>query len=129
MSKSLPIVYQEWAQKVAPLVRAALTGEKRIPRQLSQPEAILTLALYWVESPLSLEEFIAYADALDHAIPDEEEIAWTFVQNQRRGWLLVEGDKFGLTTEGRRIVSDIVGQGDVHEMIGRLRKWFKAHPL
>ncbi len=125
----LPSVYHEWAQKVLPIVRAALAGEETIPKQSTQQEALLTFALYWVESPITLAEFVAYADALDHAIPGEEEIAWTFLQIRKRGWLLVEEDKFGLTAEGRRAVSEIVGEGDVREMIGRFKKWFKAHPL
>lgn len=129
MGKSLPTIYHEWAQKAAPLVKAALAGQERIPKQLSQPEAILTLALFWNESPVSLDEYIAYADALDHSIPGEEEIAWTFVQIQKRGWLLVEDDRYGLTPEGRRVLSEVVGKGDVREMIAGLKRWFKANPL
>lgn len=124
--------YKQEAEKAEPLVKAALADRERVfPEPLSQPEGLLTYTLYWLKSPMPLDEFIGMADALNHALVTKEEIAWTFVQLRRRGWLLVDGEKYGLTAEARSVVSDIVGTYERNslEQIRRLEEWFRVRSL
>jgi len=124
--------YREEAEKAEPLVKASLAGKERVlPKPLSQPEGWLTYTLYWMKSPMSLDEFIGIADALNHELATKDEIAWTFVQLRNRGWLLVDGERYGLTAEARSVVSEVIGtyEHDPVEQIRRLEGWFRIHPL
>jgi len=120
--------YRQWAKKIGPQVQAALTGERDISVQRPFTETWLTYALFWRESPLSLEEVIASADALNNDIPGPEEIAWAFLRLRKRGWLSEHEGSHGLTAEGRRAVESIVGKGGVYEKMERLEQWTIAHP-
>ena len=124
--------YREEAEKAEPFVKAALSDDKRVllKQPFAESEGWLTYTLYWLKSPMPLEGFIGMADALNHTLAAKEEIAWTFVQLRNRGWLLVDGDKYGLTSEARRIVSDIIGAYERNpvEQTRRLDEWFKKNP-
>ena len=121
--------YRQWAERIAPRVQAALAGKQEVPPQPPFTEAWLTYALYWRESPMSLEEVIFRADSVNHAVPNPEEIAWAFIRLRKRGWLSVQGDSYALTAEGRRAVESIVDNGDLWEQIERLEQWTLAHPM
>jgi hypothetical protein len=120
--------YSQWAKKIAPQVQAALAGERDIPVQRPLTEAWLTYALFWNESPLSLEDVIQNADTVGHAIPNPEEIAWAFLRLRQRGWLSEQGKSFALTAEGRRSVEGVAGKGNFRERFERLIEWVLAHP-
>jgi len=109
-------------------VKAVLAGEQEVPPQPPFTEAWLTYALYWGESPLSLENVIFHADSINHAVPNPEEIAWAFLSLRKRGWLSTQGTLYALTAEGRRAVESIAGKGDLWEQIDRLEEWTLAHP-
>src|SRR3990172_7021943 len=120
--------YRQWAEEVAPELQAALAGEREVPPQPPFAEGWLADALFYYERPLSLEEVIESADAINHAIPNPEEIAWAFLRLRRRGWLLVEEDLYGLTGEGRRAIEGIVTQGEAPWRVGRIEAWISTHP-
>jgi len=121
--------YRQWAEKITPQVRAALAGERDTPVQRPFTEAWLSYALFWGEPPLSLEEVIASADALNHDIPGPDEIAWAFLRLRKRGWLAFpDDDSYALTAEGRVAIEGIVGKGGVYEKMECLEQWTVAHP-
>jgi len=120
--------YRQWAEEITPQLHAALAGEREVPPQPPFIEAWLADALFYYDRPLSLEEVIESADAIDHAIPNPDEIAWAFLRLRKRGWLLVVGDLYGLTAEGRRAIEVIVAQGEAPWRVGRLEEWISAHP-
>jgi len=123
--------YREEAEKAEPFLKAALAGDERVLlKPFAESEGWLTYALYWQKSPMQLEGFVGMADALNHMLATKEEIAWTFVQLRNRGWLVVDGGEYGLTTEAREIVSDIIGAYDHNpvEQMRRLDEWFKKNP-
>ena len=45
-----------------------------------------------------------------------------------RGWLSIQGDLYGLTAEGRRVVESVVGHGSLKERTRRLTEWMSTHP-
>jgi hypothetical protein len=57
-------------------------------------------------------EIIRSADAVNHSIPKYDEISWAFLRLRRRGWLAVEGELYGLTSEGYRAVQEIEDRGE-----------------
>ncbi len=121
--------YRQWAEAVMPRLRAALAGEYEVPPQPPLAEAWLGYALFCYERLLSLEETIESADAIEHGIPNSDEVAWAFLQLRKRGWLTEQGNLFGLTTRGRSAIADIVGKGGMWDQFDRLRKWTLSHPL
>ena len=116
--------YHEFAEKINPVLRAALAGQLRPKEQKQMVEAWLGLALFHDKVPVSLEEIIASADAINFGIPTPEEVAWGFLRLKERGWLAIDGDLYGLTSEGRRAIDTIVSQGNVE----RLTDWISIHP-
>jgi len=90
---------------------------------------------------LSLRDVLESADALEHAIPNYDEISWAFLRLRRRGWLAIDGEMYGLTLEGRRAVKKIadrweklsllldrVGKSSLLDRVSKLEKWFSNHP-
>jgi hypothetical protein len=120
--------YRQWAEEVAPQLQAAFLGEREIPPQPPRTEAWLALCLFLGESPLPLKDVIEMADGIEHAVPNPEEIAWGFLRLKRRGWLLEQGNMYGLTVEGRRMIESVVGEGTVLDRVERLEVWTSAHP-
>lgn len=116
--------YREWADAMQPELQAALSGRREVPAQKPSVETWLALALHDENKPLYLWEVIASADALNHLIPNPDEVAWAFISLRKRGWLEVEGEMYRLTIEGRRSISTIVSQGNYD----RLNRWILAHP-
>src|SRR6266851_3200256 len=88
--------YREWADEMKQAVQAALNGEREVPLQRPSVETWLGLALHYYDRLLSLWEVIESADALNHAIPNTDEVAWAFLCLKKRGWLAVQGDMYGL---------------------------------
>lgn len=121
--------YRVAAERTRPLLLAALAGEREVPPQRPFTEAWLADALFYYSRALPLEEVLESADAINHAVPNPEEVAWAFLCLRRRGWLAVDGELFGLTPEGRRAVQRIVTQGEASWRVGRLEEWISAHPL
>jgi hypothetical protein len=120
--------YRGRAEPITPVVQAALSGKRTVPRHTPFSEAWLAYALYCYDRPLLMEEVIGSADAINHAIPKPEEVAWAFLRLRKRGWLLVRGNLFGLKSEGRRAIDTIVGDTNIVE-IERLEDWIGDHPL
>lgn len=122
--------YRQWAEEVTPLLRAALTGEREVPPQAPFSEAWLAYSHFREEStlPVPLEDVIFAADGINHAIPGPDEIAWAFLRLSKRGWLVVQGDAYGLAPEGRRSIIRVVGEGTLHEELDHLERWISAHP-
>lgn len=122
--------YEYGTGVIAERVRNALDGTRRIPPQRDFSVAWLTYALYVMPTDLTwFEEYVAEADGLNHAVPTEDEVAWTFLQLKGRGWLQDKGDAYALTVEGRTAVEEIVGGVGTREGIKKLEKWFASHPL
>jgi hypothetical protein len=103
--------YRQWAEAIMPRLRAALAGEYEVVPQPPFAEAWLAFALFCYERPLSLEETIESADAIEHGIPNPDEVAWAFLRLKKRGWLAERGNLYGLTVEGRRAIEEVVGEG------------------
>jgi hypothetical protein len=116
--------YREFAEKIAPALRAALAGERDVPTQKAGVEAWLGYALYYYDRLLSLEGVIESADAINHGIPNPDEVSWAFLCLRKRGWLVVQGHMYGLTPEGRLAINTIVVQGSLE----RLNGWISSHP-
>jgi hypothetical protein len=72
---------------------------------------------------LSLLEVIGLADAIQHLIPNYDEISWAFLRLRRRGWLVIEGEMYGLTPEGRRAIKEIVDRGEPPLWVRKLQLW------
>jgi hypothetical protein len=116
--------YHEFAEQIAPRLREVLAGERDVQPQKPFVEAWLGYALYYYDKLLSLEEVIESADAINHGIPNPDEVSWAFLCLRKRGWLSVQGDMYGLTTEGRLAINTIVVQGN----LDRLNRWISSHP-
>ena len=121
--------YIRWAAHCEPLVQAALAGTREVPSQNVWVEAWIALALFVDKSPETIKDLLETADYINHAIPNEDVISWAFLRLRRRGWLVVQGNLFGLTAEGARSIEDIVGKdGGVLTGVERLSAWVVAHP-
>ena len=116
--------YRDLAEKFGPIVRAALARELRVPEQDQFSEAWLGYALFQEKAMVSLDLVLGQADILNAAVPTAEEVAGAFLRLKKRGWLAVEGDSYGLTSEGRRTIDKIVSQPKVY----LLTKWITDHP-
>jgi hypothetical protein len=116
--------YHEYAEKINPIVRAALAGELKIEGQKQRSEAWLGLALFGSKGLVPLEEVVASADAINHLIPSPNEVAWAFLCLKKRGWLAIERDSYGLTSEGRRAIDTILSQ----DHFERLTEWILNNP-
>lgn len=116
--------YREFAEEIAPVLLAALAGKRDVPPQKPFVEAWLAYALYYYDRLLFLEEVIESADAINHGIPTADDVASAFLCLRKRGWLSVQGNKYGLTGEGRLAINTIVAQGSLE----RLNGWISSHP-
>jgi len=124
-----PSPYYHWADEMGPQVEEALAGDREVLPQAPFTEAWITYALFWEQSPIPLEDIIGNADAVNVLIPTADEIAWAFLRLKKRGWLVVQGNLYGLTAEGRRSIETIVGKdGGVLEQAERLHAWMMSHP-
>jgi len=119
--------YHEFAEKIAPVLRAALAGQREIPSKKPFSEAWMGVALFYNGRIVPLEEVIGTADGINHGIPNPNEVAWAFLRLRKRGWLAVQGDSYGLTSEGRRAMASVVGEGGVLRQAERLKEWVSAH--
>ena len=100
------------------------------PSKAVSCEAWITYSLYWQESesPVPLELVLASADFANVIEPQTEELAWTFVKLRKRGWLLHSGASFGLTTQGRSAIDEIVRGRSFQEGIKMIEAWVSSHP-
>lgn len=105
------ITYRHVAKITRPFLQAALAREREVPEQKPSTEAWFVDALIY-DKTYSLERVIAMADAINHAIPNYDEISWAFLRLRKRGWLAIEGDTYGLTLEGRLAIQDIWERGE-----------------
>jgi hypothetical protein len=121
-------LYSDWAQEVAPQVRDALEGRRKVPPQTPFAEAWLAMSIFSVDSMVRLEDVVQTADGINHAFPSSDEIAWAFLRLRKRGWLVVQGDLYGLTSEGRRAIGIVVGEGSVLKRVERLKGWASTNP-
>ena len=117
--------YRQWAEAITPGLRAAIAGEREVPPQDPFSEAWLGYTLFYYSRLLSLEEVIEAADTISHAIPNLNEIVWAFLRLKERGWLVVEGDSYGLTAEARHTIEAIVPGNKVE--VERLSQWISTH--
>lgn len=120
--------YHEHAERIRPELLAALMREREVPTQEPFSEAWLADALYYYTRPLPLWEVLESADAINHAIPNADQVAWAFLRLRERGWLAIEGDFFGLRPEGRRAIDAILAHGVSPRRVGRLKEWISTHP-
>ena len=95
------------------MLRAALAGEVKVSEQKPFSEAWLAYALFPFERPVPLEEVIGSADAIDHGVPNVDEVVWAFLRLRKRGWLVVQEDLYRLTAEGRRAINTVLAQGSL----------------
>lgn len=119
--------YRQWAEAITPGLRAALVGDREVSPQPPFIEAWLADALFYYDTPLSLEDVIESADAINHSIPNPDEVAWAFLRLRNRGWLAEQGNLYGLTAGGRRTIEAIVGRDFVLDGLERLTKWVSTH--
>jgi hypothetical protein len=116
--------YRELAEKISPVVRAALVGELKVPEQKQWSEAVIGLALFQEKNTASLDAVIGQADILNAAVPTAEEVAWAFLRLRKRDWLVVQGDSYGLTFEGRNSIRIIVSRTPLRQ----LDDWISDNP-
>ena len=106
------ITYNYVAEITRPFLQAALVGEREVPEQEPIAEAWLAVALFNHEGLRPLKEIIWTADAIEHSIPNYDEISWAFLRLKKRGWLAIEGELYDLTLEARRTVKEIVDKDE-----------------
>lgn len=121
--------YRRLEKEYLPLLQAALAGEREVPPSRRIKEVLFAYALYRRDGMRSLWEVIKSADDLFIRIPDYDELSWAFLRLRRRGWLIVDGEKFGLTSEGRRIIQDIKSRNKEMHWWEPLEKWMSEHPM
>lgn len=119
----------DFAEKIAPIVQAALEGKRSVPEQTPFAEAWLGLSLYYAEGPVPLDEIIRIADGINHDYPKADHVSWALKRLRSRGWLVVREKSYGLTPEGRHTIESVVGEGSVLQKLDRLNKWISTNPL
>ena len=113
-----------------PLLQAALAGERKVPPPEGRiGEAWLACALYRLEGERALWEVLSSADELFYRVPPYDELSWAFLRLRKRGWLMVDGERFGLTPEGRRVIHDLKGRDDHLHWWEKIERWIYDHPL
>lgn len=126
--------YEYGTGSIAETVRMALDGTREIPPQPDSRVAWLTYALFEMRTDLRIstwfEDYVAQADSLNHLVPTEDEVAWTFLHLRDRGWLQDKGNAYALTAEGLSVIEEITG-GEYYalEAVEKLEEWMAAHPL
>lgn len=123
----LPLCWGQFADLMQAQVENALAGKRDVPAPDQYAEAWITYALFWKKPPSLLEDVVAAADAINHAIPTADEVAWTFLRLRKRGWLSTEGSKYVLTPDARRTIEGVVGRGTLFTQLGRLKDWMLEH--
>jgi len=112
-----------------PTLRAAFAGEYEVPPQRTVAEPLIAYALFIDNSPESIAKVVDTADYIWRLVPTADELAWAFVQLKSRGWLLVQGNLYGLTAEGKSAIASVVGEdGDQFKKVKRLEAWTSVHP-
>src|SRR2546422_11578799 len=119
--------YRQWAEVITPGLRAALAGDREVPPHTPFSEAWLAYALHYYDRPQTLEEVIESADAINHGIPNPDEVAWAFVRLRNRGALAEQGHLYDLTAGGRHAIEGSLGGGDVLDGVERLTKHVWTH--
>jgi hypothetical protein len=120
--------YHAYATEYTPELRAFLEGERVLAEQRAFSEPWITYALFLTEHPLGIEALITNADVIEHNIPGPPEMAWALLRLRGRGWLIEQGNEFGLTSEGRKKVQKIIRRGGMRAQFSRLREWMAANP-
>ncbi|MEW5747565.1 MAG: hypothetical protein AB1793_02085 [Candidatus Thermoplasmatota archaeon] len=120
---------QDEDDRILPKLRQALDGTYAVPPQEPGEEGIIAYILFERESPLTLWEISDAYDYLNRVGLTADVLAWAFVRLNARGWLAEHGTLFGLTTDGRKTVTQIVGEGRIEDKIGRLVEWTQANHL
>lgn len=116
------------ADEVQPQVEAALDGRREVPPQDPYAEAWITYALFWNKTPSRLEDIVAYADAINHAIPTADELAWAFLRLRERRWLTIKEQLYTLSPAARRTIQDLLSEGRLFDQLKRLEAWISVHP-
>lgn len=124
-----PSGYYHIADEMMPGIDAALAGRRAVPVQKAFVEAWIALALECEPSAAPLEDILEQADSINIAVPTTDEVAWAFLRLRERGWLTIEGGKFGLTAEARRKVGSVVGKMAGFHSAKHLEEWLSANPL
>ncbi len=119
---------RDWDKKIAPKLEAAFAGTYEVPAQPQRTEALLTYVLFLEESTVPLSEMVDLVDFIYRLVPTPDEVAWAFLQLRRRSWLVQGENRYGLTTEARYAIENIIGEGDHYNRIDRLTEWMLAHP-
>jgi hypothetical protein len=126
--------YRRLEESYMPFLQAALAGEREVPPPRGpRIEVWFAHALGYRDGMHPLWEIIKTADELLIRIPHYDEVSWAFLRLRRRGWLIVDGERFGLTPEGRRVIQEIRGRDDdmywKYRGWGIIEKWMSEHPL
>lgn len=119
---------QYWNDQVLPKLQQALAGTYNAPPQEPSEEGIMAYVLFEQESPLALWEISDAYDYLNRVGMTTDAVAWAFMRLNTRGWLARHGTLFGLTTDGRRLIAEIIGEGSIEDKMGRLVEWTQANP-
>jgi hypothetical protein len=125
-------------QELEQAARAALASvdpPATPPSVLSHPiEGWLTSCL-WGRVSYAFGDFIDNCDFFGREWPTGPDVGYTFFRLRKRGWLVLDGDRFGLTNAAQATVSAVMGQsrpGDTllehWDRIENLDLWLKGHP-
>ena len=123
----LPLSWGQFADLMQALVENALAGKREVPEPDQYAEAWISYARFLRKSPSLLEDVVAWADAINHAIPTADEVAWAFLRLEKRGWLSVEGAEYVLSQEARRTIEAVTGEGTLFAQLVRLKDWMLEH--
>jgi hypothetical protein len=119
------------ANEIEPFLQAVISGKRDVASQDPFNEAWFAVALFHIEpaTPVPLEEVLYTADGINHAIPNPDEIAWAFFCLLKRGWLMTQGNTYGLTNEGRDAIKRIVSKskGRIYNELEELKGWVSTH--
>ncbi len=124
----LPRSWGQYADELQPQVEAALDGRREVPPQDPFAEPWVAYAVLWKQTPSLLEDVVAAADAINHAIPTADELAWAFLRMKKRGWLSIKEGHYTLSGEARKTIQGVVAEGSLYEQLQRLESWTLAHP-
>lgn len=120
---------REAAKTTRPLLQAALAGEREVPAQGPSTEALLAYALSGFDRMVSLIWVVHSAEWICDGVPNADQISWSFLRLRKWGWLILDGERFGLTPEGRRVLQYILGRDDNMHWNVKVEKWLSKHPL
>ncbi|WP_019178327.1 hypothetical protein [Methanomassiliicoccus luminyensis] len=122
--------YRRLEKEYLPFLQATLAGEREVPPpQRRFIEAWMAYALYYRDEIRPLWNVLYRSDAVFHSSPSCDELSWAFLRLRERGWLAVDGDRFGLTPEGSHIVRDVLSQDDDMYWYVLIERWMSEHPL